>query len=288
MWPGRASGRAITSDVDFGYTEAVDDGIALMLLRRALFALPFLLPPVLSAQPVLRLCHDDVDVYPWHMQGNQGLSFRMMDAVARQAGVRVAYTPLPWTRCLASVAAGEQDGALAASYSAERAAAIVYPATDGDVPDRSRRMSSDSYSLYKLKGQPLEWDGKQFRNLHGRIAVQHGYSIGNVIRQLGAEVDDSDKEPAQVLRKLLLGSVAGAALVTGEGEQQRKGDRFGGRIVRLDPPLQTKEYYLVLSHPFVQAHVRLAETLWNKIAVVRQSAAYRQAAAEVGVYEWER
>ena len=37
-----------------------------------------------------------------------------------------------------------------------------------------------------------------------------------------------------------------------------------------------------------EGHVRLAETLWNKIAVVRQSAAYRQAAAEVGVYEWER
>lgn len=259
-----------------------------MLPLRSLFALLLLLPLVLSAQPVVRLCYDDVDVYPWHTQGNQGLSFRMMDAVARQSGVQVTYAPLPWKRCLALVGTGEQDGALAASYSEERAATVVYPATDSTVPDPNRRMSSDSYSLYKLEGQPLEWDGKRFRNLQGRIAVQHGYSIGDYLRLHGAEVDDSDKEPSQVLRKLMLGSVAGAALVTGEGEQQRKDGRFSGRIVRVDPPLQAKEYYLVLSHPFVKAHARLAETLWNNVAAVRQSAAYRQAAEAAGIYEWER
>jgi polar amino acid transport system substrate-binding protein len=51
-----------------------------------------------------------------------------------------------------------------------------------DKVDVSKRMSTDNYHLYRLKGSKVDWDGKAFSNLDGRIGAQAGFSGSVAIR----------------------------------------------------------------------------------------------------------
>ena len=71
------------------------------------------------------------------------------------------------------------DGAFMFSYNAERGSYSVYPSLRGK-PDSSRKIATLSYFIYKIKGNPLNWDGKNFYGIDfsdskNRIGANSGY-----------------------------------------------------------------------------------------------------------------
>lgn len=256
------------------------------LVRLATGVLLLITAGATSAAPV-KLCFDDVDSKPWSTPARTGLNFVMLDLVSKQTGAEFSFTSLPWKRCLEAVGAGKQDGAIAVSFTSARQQLGVFPKRNDTMPDPARRMFSESYTLYKQRPSALSWDGHAFRNLTGPIGVQFGYSIRDFVVQHGATVDDRDKEPMLLFRKLMGGSVAGIAMLTREGELFRQDPRFTQQVTAVTPPLLIKDYFLFLSKPFVSSNPDLAERLWDSVAAVRKSDVYRKAAAAAGVVEPE-
>lgn len=75
-----------------------------------------------------------------------------LKAVATALDAEIVLTPLPWKRCLSRVSSGQMDAAIKMSYSVERATKVgVYPMREGK-PDPTKRLLTESYSLYQLKG----------------------------------------------------------------------------------------------------------------------------------------
>lgn len=240
--------------------------------------------PARAAPLPLVFCHENEDSYPWVMRqrdGVAGLNIQLLRQVERELGLAISFVGYPWRRCLAELAAGKVDGAFAASFKPERLAMGHYPMLDNGKPDPSRRMHTAGYSLYRLKGDNLEWDGRQFGNLRGSIGAQAAFSVVDFLREKGVSVDQGTKSPEDTLRKLLVGRVQGAALQGLRGDHAlQEFPELAEKIERLPQPLEERPYYLMLSFQLTNNAPALAAAIWKTVAQVRESPAYQRSERE--------
>lgn len=230
-------------------------------------------PAAATGKPVVPLCFERQEVRPWRTLDGGGLNFELLNEVARRNGIEFDYQSMPWKRCLAQLKANQVSGVFAVSFTPERLELGAYPG--GAKPDFERRLHVDRYLLVRRKGSRVEWDGKAFRNLDGRIGFQLGYSVGDFLRSRGVLVDEGSQRADELLEKLLSGRVEAAALGGGDTLRLVRG-KLAERLEVVRAPLLEKPYYLILSHDFVKRQPQLAERIWQTVAEVRNSPAYRQ------------
>jgi polar amino acid transport system substrate-binding protein len=234
--------------------------------------------PSFAAGPAaIPLCFERQEVLPWRTLDNGGLNFELLGEVARRLGVVFDYQSMPWKRCLAQVKANQVSGAFAVSFSRERLVLGAYPGVHGDQgqADPARRMHVDRYVLVRRQGTRVDWDGKRFANVDGRIGFQLGYSVGDFLRAQNVPVDEGSQKADELVEKLLAGRLVAAALGGGDAVRIMH-TPLARQIDVLPAPLIEKPYYLVLSHAFVARHPELAQRIWKTIEEVRTSPAYRK------------
>lgn len=248
--------------------------------RRLLPALALAAASGLRAQTRLRFCAEDENSYPWMLKDRPGLNAIMVRLLGEHLGVGIDIERQPWRRCLVSLRDGLVDGAFKSSFSAERQSFGHFPLTRDGKPDLQRRMLDESYHLYRRKGSRVQWDGRLLFGLEGPVGAQAGFSIVEQLRAAGHAVDDGTKVPEAILIKLRLQRIGAAALQTQQGdfllEQQPE---LGELIERVGPPLVSKPYFLMLSPQLLARDPLLAERIWDAVAVVRESAGYKNAVA---------
>lgn len=227
----------------------------------------------------ITLCFERQEVRPWRSLDGGGLNFELLAEVAKRTGVAFDYQSMPWKRCLEQLKANQVGGAFAVSFNRDRMALGAYPGVVPGSPDPhadpSKRMHIDTYVLVRRRGSRLDWDGKSFHNLDGRIGFQLGYSVGDFLRAQGVAVDEGSQRADELAQKLVAGRLAGAALGGGDAARQMRSP-FGAKLEMLPLPLIQKPYYLVLSHALYASRPELAQRLWNAVEQVRNSPAYRQ------------
>jgi polar amino acid transport system substrate-binding protein len=237
-------------------------------------------PALAAGKPRIPVCFEREEVLPWRTLDGGGLNFELLNEVARRSGIEFDYQSMPWKRCLAQLKANQVSGAFAVSFSRERLALGVYPG--GEQADPERRTHIDRYLLVRRKGSPVDWDGKAFRNLHGRVGFQLGYSVGDFLRTQDVPVDEGSQRADELLQKLLTGRVDAAALGGGDALRLVRG-ALAKQLEIVPAPLLEKPYFLVLSHAFVEQQPALAERIWKNVAEVRNSPAYRKRERELSV-----
>ena len=234
--------------------------------------------PAQAAGPAsITLCFERQEVPPWRTLDGGGLNFELLAEVARRTGVSFDFQSMPWKRCLEQLKSNQVGGAFAVSFNRERMDLGAYPGTGagGAAADPAKRMHVDRYVLVRRRGSRLEWDGKRFANLNGRIGVQLGYSVGDFLRAQHVPVDEGSQRSDELAQKLIAGRLAGAALGGGDAKRLMRGP-LAARLEVLPLPLIEKPYYLVLSHAFVANQPQLAARLWDALEQARTSPAYRK------------
>jgi polar amino acid transport system substrate-binding protein len=227
--------------------------------------------------PVLTLCYEDQDSYPWVMEDGSGLNLQLLRLVEQAQHGQFTFIAVPWKRCLAGLAQGTYDGAFAASYKAERLSLGRYPLDADGRLDERKRLHTSIYALYRRKGSPVSWNGQEFRQLQGRIGSLSGFSIVDFIRAQGAEVDETSRDPLALLRMLSHKRIEAAALQSLRGDfvLQANPD-LAAQLEKLELPLEDKAYYLMLSNAYVATHPQQATALWDEIERQRESPTYQQ------------
>lgn len=227
--------------------------------------------------PVLTLCYEDQDSYPWVMEDGSGLNLRLLRLVEQAQHGQFTFIAVPWKRCLAGLAQGTYDGAFAASYKAERLSLGRYPLDADGRLDERKRLHTSIYALYRRKGSPVSWNGQEFRQLQGRIGSLSGFSIVDFIRAQGAEVDETNRDPLALLRMLSHKRIEAAALQSLRGDfvLQANPD-LAAQLEKLELPLEDKAYYLMLSNDYVASNPEQATALWDEIERQRESPTYQQ------------
>lgn len=231
---------------------------------------------VSHAQEPVKLCYEDADNFPWLYKDGQGLNNKLIDMASAGSGVKVVQVPLPWKRCLNNIASGEVAGGFAASYSDERAKFAAYPTTADGKLDHSRRLKTDGYSLYRVKGTTAHWDGKQFVNLNGRIGSQLGYASAAELRKHGASVYESNDSPDTAMRHLIAGDLQLLVLMTFEGDEQLNNPDLARKVEKIPSPFVDKPYFVIFNRDYYSANRKAVEAFWNGLAVARESAQFRK------------
>lgn len=240
-------------------------------------------PAVFEGRPGLVIAYETTPNPPRHLgEGTAidwerpGLTLELLKLVGQRLRMNVAFKRVPWKRGLLLLETGEVDGLFHASYVAEREAIGAYPKTADGWPDERRAIFTQSYSLFVRTDSRVTWDGTTIGGLDGRpVGATAGYSVVADLERRGVRVD-AGRVPALNLAKLLEGRIAAyAELENLAGEIVRRDPELSGRIVKLEPPLITKPYYLLLSRAFVERDRESAEAVWGAIAEVRDSARFR-------------
>lgn len=246
-------------------------------MRSPLWLLGLLLAsPVLHAEVLFTVAYEDKTQFPYYIGEGSAIPPRPGAAVElvllleqEVPGLKVELRRYPWKRCLSALEGGEVDGIFNASFKPERMQLGAYPWKDGGV-DTTRRLTTITYALYSIRGNTMQWDGSSFGNHDGVIGAPLGYSIVGDLKQLGVTVEEASSSE-QNLRKLLSDRVAMVALqdVTGDFLLARHPVEFQ-TVRKIDPPLDIKPYYLMISYQFKNRHPQLAEDIWNAVARLRE------------------
>lgn len=212
-------------------------------------------------------------VIDWEKPGIAVELFILVDK--KLDNVDIEFIRLPWNRGLHELKFGRIDGLFSASFKTERLEFGVYPMKDEAV-DESRRNYSNSYSLYKLRSSPVQWDGETFHHLTRAIGATRGFSIVDDLKKQKIRVEEANNT-LQNFERLLGGRIDGVAALELDADYilETHTEKFS-HIEKVEPPIITKPYYLMLSHQFVKKHPELAEKIWNTIAVVRESEEFKQ------------
>ncbi|QBE67040.1 transporter substrate-binding domain-containing protein [Pseudoduganella lutea] len=227
----------------------------------------------LAAPPVVTLCYERANVRPWRTEDGRGLNFELLKLVGRRENIRFDFQSMPWKRCLAQLKANAVDGAFAVSFKTDRREIGEFPG--GATPDIAKRMHIDRYILIRRKGSNVEWDGKALHNIDGAVGAQLGYSITDLLRSLNVTVDEGSQRSDELVRKLLAGRLAAAALGGSDARTLLAGP-FGPQIEALPKPLVEKPYFLLLSHRLVERQPDLARRIWDAVETERNGAEYRK------------
>lgn len=255
-------------------------------MRRVLGGLCVALLGLLSlpaqAQPLV-FCYEDKESFPWVMAEGQGLNLTLLRGVGEALELDLRFVPVPWRRCLSGLGKGIYDGAFAASYLPERMAYGVFPLdADGRV-DEDKRLHAQAYLLYSRKDDPVGWNGNQFRQLRGVVGTLSGFSIVDFLKAHGAEVLESSRDPEALLYMLATRRIQAVAMQSQRAEHVLHRHPELAQVIRpASLPLETKAYYLMLSHQLLEARPELASRIWLEVQRQRESPAYRQAVESIG------
>lgn len=230
----------------------------------------------------INIAFEDKEQPPYYMGNsknvlpdNPGIAVEMVLLLGKMVDdVNIKLQRMPWKRCTHMLGENKIDGIFNASYKKSRLDLGWYPTKDGThggEVDPSRRITTIAYSLYAQKSSNLQWTGSNYDILKGSVGAPLGYSIVGDLKKMGVKVEEAPTTEIN-LRKLKGNRLVAVALqdVTADVMIQSMPKEFGG-IVKLEPPIKTKPYYLMLSKKFVSAHPELAQKIWDAMKLIRET-----------------
>ena len=133
-----------------------------------------------------------------------------------------------------------------------------------------------SYSLYKHKDSTITWNGEKIDNIDGDIVSTGSFAIVKDLRKMGVKVKEEPNMP-WIMRSLAIGKFKSAALQSYMVDDfLANNPALKENIIKVEPPLKRKEYYLIFSKKFYNEHKESAETIWDAIEDYKSTDEYRQ------------
>ena len=225
----------------------------------------------------LQFCYEDAPQPPWTMPDGSGLNFALLKQVEALTGDQFVVSRRPWARCTEETRLGRMDGMIGAADSPERRQFGIVPLQANGSADPSRALYLADANIFLRAHSGAAWDGKTLHNPRGSIITQRGYVIGAMMRARGQHVIDTVKTADEALRLLAAGSADVAVLLTQLSDEALRADpRLRGRVVKAPLPYASFPLFLLVNRASYEQDPARIEAIWNAIATVRASAAYRQ------------
>ncbi|SMF29001.1 substrate-binding periplasmic protein [Pseudobacteriovorax antillogorgiicola] len=209
--------------------------------------------------PIYRKIGDENKPFP-------GYFFDFLEELSKKLKIPVRYERHPWPRCLAKLQQGKLDAVCAGSYKKDREDVGLFPKKPDGTVDESRKVNANGYYLYVLQDSGVDWDGERFINLKKPLGTITGYSVIDRLERLGATIDTARNDQLN-LKKLLLGRLDG--VVTHE----TSGQLFTNHpnIRKVEPPISSKPYYIIISHALQKTYPGYADKIWDTMVEVRDA-----------------
>jgi polar amino acid transport system substrate-binding protein len=231
-----------------------------------------------SKRPVFVFSVDIQEVFPSALgtgtevlKVNPGIDIEMMRFVADGVDIDLKIKRIPWHRAKIELGKGLVSG-VNGSYRPEREKNGVYPKKAGKL-DPDRRIWTRSYMLYVKKGSLVRFDPEKRRFLQQTqpIGTPAGYSIARDLKKLGIDIAEAGTVLSN-LQMLQRGRLDGVLVLGVQGDHflYKHKKRFSG-IVKSQPPVKSKDYFLVISHQFADAYPNRTQQIWERVRLFRKT-----------------
>lgn len=226
----------------------------------------------------IRLCYEDVSVYPWITGDMKGLVIQELQHVEKITNLKFKYIRLPWKRCQIDAQNGKLDGLIAASFTKERTQWGVYPTKKDGVLNRAQRLHTDSFMVFKTKHSPIRFENGKFLNLGDqKIGVQLGYSVGADLAEQGYPTHSSYSTAHDLIQALNSNSI-NIAILQKHATIKALNDNpaLQTNIVGLKPPFKIADQYLLFTKKFYLSNKEVSKKIWKAIPTAREAAEYKK------------
>lgn len=232
---------------------------------------------------LITLAHEDKNAYPWILPHNGsyvGLDKDFIEILSKKLNTKIVLKAFPWQRCLELMKINNVNGAFAASYKKRREEYGKYPTMKNNKPNKSLRIHTSGYSLYMHKSLNIKFDGKKFSNITSEIGVQKGFSIVDPLKKFNANLYIVvNADPNSILKLINALRINAGALQTARADYIiNNNPEFKKSIAKYKTnkkPFHQKEYYIMLSHQFVEKYPEFAKKFWNTCKSVRNSKEFK-------------
>lgn len=226
----------------------------------------------------IKLCYEDVTVYPWITGDKKGLAISELQLVEKNLNLKFKYIRLPWKRCQSQARAGLVDGIIAASFNKKRAEWGTYPIEANDKLERDYRLHTDSFYVYVRKDGHIAWKNANFQNIgNNPVGVQLGYSVGSDVKAAGYQTESSFMTPYDLLKALDMGMVKVAILQNHAAQKTlQEHPNLAKNIERQEEPFKIADQYVLFNTNFFKSNRELCVKIWKAISVARNSHEYQK------------
>ncbi len=225
----------------------------------------------------VKLCYEDVAVFPWITGDRQGLAIEELRMVEKNLNIKFKFVRLPWKRCQTQAKMGQVDGVIAASFNKARAEWGTYP-MEGDKLEREYRLHTDSFYVYVRKDSQITWKNSIFHNLGtNAVGVQLGYSVETDIKDAGHPTNSSFKSPYDLLKGLDMGMVKVAVLQNHASLKTLQDyPELAKNIEKQEEPFKVADQYVLFNSIFYNSNRELCIRIWKGISIARTSQEYQK------------
>lgn len=237
---------------------------------------------ILTEDLIITVACEDKNDYPsvlgngYEISDNKpGLAIELLKNIEKELqDINFEFIRYPWIRCLDYLKNGDVDALIPVSYKDVRKKNGHYPMKDEKV-DPARRYYDIKYVLYTRKDSNKIWDGKNFSSIDGRVGAPKGYSIVDDLKKNNVLVIESNDTLID-LKNLARKRLDYVAALEKNGDYYiTKNKSLTNKIIKLEPELISKPYYLMFSHQFYNSNKQLAEKIWNLVAKTRESKQFK-------------
>lgn len=215
--------------------------------------------------------------FPDHEGQGQWLARRAVES----QGASIAIEPVPWPRCLKGLSAGDYDAAMPPTQAL--AASLALPLREDGSVDEGKALGDVSMMVLRRVGSAAHWDGRRFSGVVGPVLFNRGIvSVRDKLATLGVVGDEGAQPNESLLQKLQRGRGDLLILNRQAAEQALADSEAGAGLEMLPEPFIALSGHLGFSKAFHDSHRSLVEAVWNQIAKLKASAAYRQLAPSLG------
>lgn len=224
----------------------------------------------------MQFCYEDVAQPPWTQPDGSGLALELLRTAAEPLHETIELKPLPWKRCIASVAANEVDGAIGSADTPERRGIGQLPTRADGSGDTDAALYVDYYYVYIRNGSGASWDGRQLNLPHGSVLIPRGYHLEDNLISRGYKVNESIGSGEEGLRRLQSAQADVAILPASGTKMLAQSRRFRDAVTVAPEPWDLSPGYLLVSKARYQQDPARIQALWESIRAVRHSAAYAE------------
>ncbi len=229
-----------------------------------------LLPLGVSARPNLQLCSDINLWFPFTFVEDRqvrGLHVDIVSTALDQLGWQAQFTPMPWKRCLQEAEQGRIDAIVTASYQAQRARYLFFPADAAHATRSHWRVTQVEYVLVTLRDSSYQFNG-DLRDIPQPARAPYGYSIADDLAAAGLRLDLAPGDENN-FRKLLRDRSGVVVTIPEMADLLMQQQEFARKLKRLPQPIKSKSYFLSFSRAG-RLDAEQRQAIWDQIVAVRE------------------
>lgn len=171
----------------------------------------------------------------------------MMSEATERAGHHLRLNPMDWENCQEQTKAGKFDGAVPASFNAERADYMMYPADAAANPNSLQALVKVDYVIVTPATKSFSYNGNP-KTIPQPIMIPEGYSVVKDLMKMDSSLDviEQGSDDRQNLRKLIFQGNGSVVMMKGYAESLMELRVFKGKLA-ISPAILNKTYYMPFS-----------------------------------------